>query len=249
MAVLGQDTTGRMVLDFMGERLLFKIPVLASSPDSAEMQIAAGIIKVLKQHNCPFEHCAIDITGVGRALGELIRLQGGYLGQPVRIATVPAGRKAVKSFDAQPLTPIKLWAAYRDFIQHDQIRGLDQKTVYQLTSRLTEWKGEKEVLEPKQAYRRRVAAINPNLAHSPDEADAGALAIQAAVIRLGFFPGQRVELPQNIDEGYRKLAAFDMQQYREAEQARRDYTPSANFRQDLATGAPHMNIPFSKESH
>ena len=133
---------------------------------------------------------------------------------------MPSGRKAVNSFDAQPITPIKLWAAYRDFIQNDQIRGLDQKTVYQLTSRLTEWKNGKEVLEPKQAYRRRVAAIDPTLAHSPDEADAGALTIQAAIIRLGFHPGQRVELPANIDEGYRKLAALDMRQYREAEEAR-----------------------------
>jgi hypothetical protein len=75
LAVLGQDITGRMILDFMGERLLFKVPVMASSPDSAEMQVAKGIIAVLQQHQCPLENCALDITGVGRALGELIRMK------------------------------------------------------------------------------------------------------------------------------------------------------------------------------
>jgi hypothetical protein len=248
LAVLGQEITGKIVLDFMHERLLFKIPVLASSADSAEMQIATGIINVLKQHQCPFENCALDITGVGRALGELIRMKGNYTGQPIRVLTIPSGRRVVKSFDAQPITPIKLWAAYRDFIQHDQIRGLDKQTVYQLTSRLTEWKNGKEVLEAKQDYRRRVAAINPTLAHSPDEADAGALCIQAAITRLGFFPGQFSELPENIDEGYRKLAAFDLRQYKEAEEARRNYVPTADFKQELATGAPYMNMPFKEES-
>jgi hypothetical protein len=147
------------------------------------------------------------------------------------------------------MEPIKLWAAYRDFIQHDQIRGLDQKTFYQITSRLTEWKNGKEVLEGKQAYRRRIAAVNPTLAHSPDEADAGALCLQAAIIRLGFFPGQMREMPKNMDYAHKKLAAFDLKQYREAEEARKSYTPSANFNQDLVAGAPYMHMPFSKEGH
>lgn len=247
MAILGQETSGKIVLDFMKERLLFKIPVLASLPDSAEMQVATAIVRILKEFNCPLEHCALDVTGVGRALGELIRMKGGYSGHPLRIITVPSGRQSVKSFDATPMTPIQLWAAYRDFIQHDQIRGLDQMTFYQLTSRLTERKNGQEVLENKQAYRRRIAAVNPQLAHSPDEADAGALTIQAAVQRLGFFPSQARFIPQNIDEGYRKLAAHDMRQFREEQQKRKDYIPVAGFEQDLASGAPYLNLPFSKQ--
>lgn len=246
LAVLGQEITGKIVLDFMGSRLLFKIPVLASSPESAEMQIATGIIKILNSHRCPFEHCALDITGVGRALGELIRMKGGYMGQPVRIITVPSGKRSNRTFDAIPLTPIDLWAEYRNFIQHDQIRGLDDQTLYQLTSRLTEWRNGKETLEGKQAYRRRIAAIDPTLAHSPDEADAGALLLQAAILRLGFAPGQVRELPANIDEGYRKLAAFDLAQYREAQEERKRYVPAADFNRDLAGGAPFMNTPFAK---
>lgn len=249
MAILGQEITGKVVLDFMGEKLLFKIPVMASSKESAEMQIAEGIINILRQHQCPFENCALDITGVGRALGELIRLRGGYSGQPHRVITVPSGRKSAKSFDSQPMTPIQLWAAYRDFIQHDQIRGLDAKTLYQMTSRLTEWKNGKEVLESKQAFRRRIAAVNPNMAHSPDEADAGALCLQAAIVRLGFFPGQQREMPKNMDDSYKKLAAFDLKQYREAEQARKSYVPVANFNQELASGAEFLNLPaFKQES-
>jgi hypothetical protein len=247
LAILGQEVSGQIVLDFMGERLLFKIPVLASLGDAAEMQVSEGIVKVLKQHHCPLEHCALDVTGVGRALGELVRMKGGYSGQPLRILTIPSGKKSVKSFDVQPMEPLKLWAAYRDFIQHDQIRGLDQRTLYQLTSRLTEWKNNKEILEGKQAYRRRIAAINPAFAHSPDEADAGALCLQAAIVKLAFSPGQRREMPQNVDEGYRKLAAHDLQQYREAEKARKEYVPLANFNQELVTGAPYMNMPFSRE--
>lgn len=202
------------------------------------------IIKILADHKCPLEHVALDITGVGRALGELVRIQGKFVGQPVRIVTVPSGRKAVNSFDAIPKTPLQLWAEYRNFIQHDQIRGLDDKTLYQLTSRLTEYKNGKEMLEGKQAYRRRVAAIDPSLAHSPDEADAGALCLQAAIIKLGFSPGQARELPANMDEGYKKLAIFDMAAYREAEEKRKNYVPVANFNSELAAGAPFLNKPF-----
>jgi len=247
LAILGQETTGKIVLDFMGERLLFRIPVLASSPKSAEMQIAEGIVNVLKQHQCPLEHCALDVTGVGRALGELIRMKGGFIGQPIRVLTIPQGRRAIKSFDVQPITPIDLWKVYRDFIQHDQIRGLDDRTLYQLTSRLTEWKNGKEVLENKQAYRRRIAAINPSLAHSPDEADAGALCLQAAITKLGWFPGQRRDVPEVIDEGYRKLAAFDLQQYREAQENLRNYSPKAGFNRSLAAGAEYLNLPAFKQ--
>lgn len=244
MAILGQEVTGKIVLDFMKDRLLFKIPVLASIPESAEMQIARGIIKVLQAHRCPLEHCALDITGVGRALGELIRIQGKYIGQPVRIITVPQGRKNQKTFDAIIKTPIDLWSEYRSFIQQDQIRGLDDRTLYQITSRLTEWKNGKEVLESKQAYRRRVAAIDPSLAHSPDEADAGALLLQAAITRLSFTPGQIRELPANMDEGYKKLAAHDMRAFKEEQEAKRNYIPEANFNSEITEGAPFLNKPF-----
>jgi len=248
LAVLGQDTTGKIVLDFMGERLLFKIPVLASLPESAEMQVAKGIIKVLTSHNCLFENCAIDITGVGRALGELVRMLGKYVGQPVRISTVPYGRRKVKAFDSEVATPMDLWGEYRNFIQHDQIRGLDQKTLYQLTSRLIEWKNGKEVLESKQAYRKRIAAIDPKLAHSPDEADGGALTIKAAIIRFGFTPGLTRALPANMDAEYKKLAAQDLREWREAQEKLRKYKPQATYGRDLASGAPFLQTIFSKNS-
>ena len=241
LAVLGQEITGKIVLDFMYDRLLFKIPVLATSNDSAELQVTKGIIEVLNRHQCPFENVALNITGVGRALGELLRIKGQYVGQPVRIISVPSGRNKDKSFDAIPMPPLDMWAEFRNFIQHDQLRGLDAATVQQITSRLTEWKGNKEVLESKQAYKRRMAAIDPKLAHSPDEADATALTIQAAIRRLGFTPGAEKPIPDNMDDSYKKLAAFDLQQYREAEKARKSYVPSANFSRELAAGAPFMN--------
>lgn len=193
IAVLGQTVHGEVVLDFMGEQLLFRIPILAQSQDSAEIQIAKQVCKILDKYRIPLNNLCLDGTGQGRALGGTLLLQSGQSRAPLKIYTVRAGSGTVNSFDVVIRTPYDLWSSFRDFIEHNQIKGLDSKCAAQLVTRLLlkdETTG-KVKLEPKKDYKKRMNAVMPSLAHSPDEADAAALCIQAAMINFGFTPGQK----------------------------------------------------------
>lgn len=197
LAILGQDIMGNIILDFRKEELLFKLPILAMKEQSAETQIADQVIAILGRFKCPLGNLCIDSNGQGRALGEVIRLRAKVVDMPIKIYSVRQGNMAVKSFDVTVKTNLELWSAFRDFIQTNQIRGLDIKTIIQLTTRKIVVKGSKQILEMKKDYKTRIGASNPGMAHSPDEADAAALALQAAMIRYGFTPGQRREIRES----------------------------------------------------
>ena len=192
LGILGLEVGGKIVLDFGKEELMFKIRIQANTQKSAELQIADAVIGILSQFNCSLGNIAIDATGQGRAVGEVIRLRAGVMEMPIKIYSTKIGSIAQKSFDVVVKSSLELWTDIRDFIQTDQIRGLDETTVLQLTSRLIEVqeKSGKRVLESKASYKTRMGAISPSLAHSPDEADSAALCLQAAKIKFGFTPGQ-----------------------------------------------------------
>ncbi len=191
LSKLGQAINGKMLMDYYANDLLFKIEIRSNAKKSDAQQIAEQVVDICKQYSCPMGHIAMDATGVGRALGDLLRLVSKESVGPYRIVST---RFKTSGGTVDPgitvVSPSELWLMFRDFVQHDQIRGLDHETVAQLTSRLVGLKGSKLILEGKKEYKSRMAAINPRLAHSPDEADAAILALQAAVLRFGFFPGQ-----------------------------------------------------------
>lgn len=196
LGVLGQDVGGRVMLDFRGEDLLFRIKINARSDRSAELQIADEVLAILEKYGGRVANLCIDATGQGRALGEVIRLRAGSIELPIKIYSTRFGTRQVDSFDVVIKTSLELWTDVRDFVQNDQLRGLDEKTIAQLTSRLIEVKGSKQALEAKSVFKARMGAVSPSLAHSPDEADALALCLQAAKIKFGFTPGQ---VRKNID--------------------------------------------------
>ena len=72
----GRDIYGNMLLDFRGESLLFKIPIIATSPDAAEIQIADQVIAILEQYNCPLSSLAIERYGAGTGIGNSNKTQG-----------------------------------------------------------------------------------------------------------------------------------------------------------------------------
>ncbi len=195
LAVWGQTTSGMMCLDYRKDELLFRIQIRVDVNKSSERQIAEQVCVILRKYNCPISNLAIDATGVGRALGELITLVSGNQGNPYRIVSVrPSLKKGVTDPYILVIDPGDMWLAFRNLIQHNQIRGVDSITLQQLVNRRIEFKGSKMILESKRAYRDRMSAINPKLAHSPDESDAMMLATQAAILRYGFAPGMRKEL-------------------------------------------------------
>lgn len=197
LGVLGHTVDGLVVLDFRGEDLIHKIDLVRGDA-SGEMQIATQVLAVLERYNCPVSNLAIDATGIGRALGELIRIVSKQEGQPYRVVSVKPRSETLRG-KVDPfvlvMSPSDMWLKFREFVQQDQIRGIDSLTAEQLVNRKVLLKGGHEspklMLESKADYKARMAAINPKLAKSPDESDAMMLAMQVAIWRLGFAPGQR----------------------------------------------------------
>lgn len=195
-AVLGQHTNGKIVLDYRGEELLFRVNINPKSHKSSELQIAEYVAQKLREFNCPLNRLAIDCSGIGRALGELIRVVVGGQSQPIRIVSTNAATTKMRKKESDIITtsPSVMWLEFRKFIENDQIFGLDTVTIQQLGNRIITLKGNSLQLEPKSDFINRMAAINPKLATSPDEADSAILAAHSAVISLGFYPGQSLDI-------------------------------------------------------
>lgn len=227
LAVLGHTVDGLMVLDFRGDELLFRININVSVQQSSEMQVALGVLDVLKRHRCPLINVALDATGPGRALADLIVTVGHESGQPIRIVsagrTVGAKKKGVvgviNDVNTHVFAPTDMWNKFREFIIHKQIKGLDVNAVEQFTGRLMKptKRGGPAIIEPKSDYIARMGAINPRLAHSPDEADSVVLATFAAIMRFGFSPGQKRSFPNEGVETLwqQKLKALEIQKQME----------------------------------
>lgn len=203
LAVYGHTVNGLVGLDFRGSELIHRIELRRDIERSGELQIAEQVCSILKQYNCPVSSLAIDASGVGRALGELIRLVSKEDGQPFRIVSVkPRVEARQTKLDPHIIvsSPSDIWLKFREFVQNGQIRGLDAITIQQLVNRLTVLKNGKLIIEPKSEYIARMSAINPRLAHSPDESDALMLCTQAAMLRYGLIPGMRWGMPASIND-------------------------------------------------
>lgn len=206
LGYLGHSMNEKMVLDYRREELLYRINITVTDDKSAERQIAEQVIQILQRHNCPVRCLTIDASGAGRALGELIKIISGGSEEPWRIisirgstGSVNAGLANKRRYQEIPFfktfPPMEMWFKFREFMQHRQIFGLDMFTVEQLSSRLVLSKKGRQELEEKKDYKTRMSAINPRLAHSPDEADASILCLFSAILNFGFYPGQKKTMP------------------------------------------------------
>lgn len=211
LGVLGQDVNGKMLLDFMGERLRFHIQIDASNEAAAELQIAEQVIKIMKAHNCPLGNLVIDSNGQGRALAGVIQLKAGVLETPIKIYTTGKGNQKAKSFDCVIKTSEELWYDVRRFVEADSLRGLNEVAMQQFTSRLTVANGAgKERLETKAEYKVRMRSIRPDLGHSPDEADGVALCLQSAMLTHGFSAGMRREITEVKGFANQKMEGYKL---------------------------------------
>lgn len=244
LAILGQATNGQIVLDFRGDEFVFKIAISATSEKSADLQIADQVLKILSDFNVGLQDLCVDANGQGRALGEVLRLRAKSIQAPIKIYSTAGGNKQVRSFDVVIKTNHELWFAFREFIQHGQIKGLDRTAVMQLTTRKVLIKGGKQYLEAKKDYKTRMGAVAPSLAHSPDEADACSLALQVAMQNYGFTPGQRQDDMRARSFEHEKFWVFN--QIRKVEEQQRvveeeNAPPVADFLGDVAD----IKLPFS----
>ena len=198
LAVLGHTTQdGLICLDYRGEELLFYIHIKIDSQKSAELQLVEQVAAILQEYNCPLNQLAIDATGGGRALGELLKIYMNSPVDPIRIVSTGIGSRSGSTHITDPFiivsNPTELWMTFREYVQTMQIKGVDDLTFRQLHSRQLLTKNNKKILESKKEYITRMQVIDTKLATSPDEADAAILALHAAFINFGFIPGKRIE--------------------------------------------------------
>lgn len=212
--ILGMDTQGNIVLDYRGDKLLFRIKLSATKNVAAEIQIADETIAICKKLGCKIENVCFDANGQGRALSSVIQLRAGTLIPPIKIYSTKQGGGKVNSFDVVIKTAYDLSFEVRQFIERGQIRGLDALSISQLQARkvIVNEKTGKPTLESKDDYRRRMGAINPSLARSPDEMDAAALVLQCAILKFGFSLGQRNNSFQPTTSADAKMVAHLMGQ-------------------------------------
>lgn len=249
LAILGQTTSGQIVLDFRDKELLFQLKMLARHKDPIEVQLADQVIDILHKHKCLLEDVAVDCTGQGRTFAELIRLRaaqnkGIHWRSPIKvIAARTAATKA--NLDLMVKTPTDLWDNLKDFIQTNQICGLDDMAVYQLTTRLliVNPKTKKRELEPKLDYRNRMNAINPGRGSSPDEADGASLCLFTAIHRHGFFKEQVKDITQVQDFFAQKYAAMQKAEMIEQQKAETFKGVKAGFNTDF-DGTRKVKLPF-----
>lgn len=237
LALLGVDISGLWVLDYRFEELLFEIPILRSDPDSADIQIAKRVGDILNAHNCPLHQCAIDATGQGRALGGVLQLHMKSMRSPIRIYSVKSGINPVNSFDTVIKSTYDLWFDMRNFIHHEQIRGLDHKTIMQLSSRQEiRTKGGKRALESKADFKRRIGTKFPSMAHSPDNADSAALALQSAIINFGFGLGKRRDIARPAGFQDMQKMLYDVERQERRQNTNPMPPPRATFLGELRGG-------------
>lgn len=248
--ILGITSSGLHVLDFQNQKLLFKLAIINHPEKTAEIQIAEQTNQIMDNLRCSLGDLAIDSNGQGRAIGSVIRLHKRTHIEPIKIYSTQVGGKRVKSFDIQVRTSLELWYAFRDFMQNGQIRGLDNMTLFQFSSRLvtTDPKTRKQVLESKLEYKKRMGAVMPSLARSPDHADAAALVLQAAIIKRGFFAGKRTHIEQatTFEDSKMRIAKEIYRQQQEIKSQAPPPIPVARFSRGIESLVKKKRSGFSQ---
>jgi hypothetical protein len=226
IADVGHSFSGKVLVDFGGSSNTFELKYSTNDVRSLERQLGEQAIDILDRYKIPLTNLAIDVTGQGRAIGEVIMLlnekRGFPLGNgtPLKIYSMSPHnmhKQKKASQDILPMNSYVLWNTIRTYIEQGSIARLDDITVWQLTNRLIieeTVKGKRtNRLESKKEYKRRMSAVNNP--HSPDETDAAALALQVVEKVLGIMPGTvwpaRVRTKHDMDNI--KIANFLKQKH------------------------------------
>jgi hypothetical protein len=148
-------------------------------------QVADQTIELLKKHNVQPEDFALDATGAGAGIADIIsqRWQSGF----VRVSFGGAATDSPISVeDDRPAKQVyanrvtQLWGQVKVIIMSGRMRGLDDQTARELCARIYTLKNERTLLESKKDLKKRTKGS------SPDRADALALLTELFVVQNGF---------------------------------------------------------------
>lgn len=181
LAKVGKDTEGKLTLLLTETEKL----VLKEDPNYPLFyQVADQAIKVLNQHGVKPEDFALDATGGGAGIADIIsqRWKPGFL----RVSFGGSATDGPISIeDSRPAKQVyanrvsQLWGQIRSVVQAGRLRGLDDQTARELCARIYTLKNEKTLLESKKDLKKRTKG------NSPDRADALALLVEIFVSQNG----------------------------------------------------------------
>ncbi len=153
----------------------------AASRTPIHFQLAEQIRKNCERDGCPPENLALDASGEGGGLCDILAREWSNL-----IIRVESGGKCsdmpVSNEDPRPCSEAydrkvtELWFSAREFLLAGQLRGLDPATVVEFCARKFDDSKRKIVIEPKKDMKQ-------TFGRSPDLADATAFVIEAAKLR------------------------------------------------------------------
>jgi hypothetical protein len=165
--------------------------------------VADQTIELLKKYNVSPENFALDATGGGAGIADIIsqRWKNGFH----RISFGGAATEAPISVeDTRPAKQVyanrvsQLWGQIKVVIMAGRMRGLDDQTARELCARIYSLKNEKMVLESKRELKKRTKG------NSPDRADALALLVEVFVNQNGL--GNATATDGINDEDWQKFA-------------------------------------------
>jgi len=201
-ANLGDLESGLNGIEFT-ELLL--VPINPAKEEPIHFQIANFVREACLQRGCEPRHLAVDSTGEGGGLCDIIHKEWSS-----QILRVEFGGKASDkpvsdqdsrtSYEAYANRVTELWFSVREWVLRGQIRGMDTDTIIEFTQRLFDDEKRKVVVE-------RKADMKARTAKSPDLADAAALVVEMAR-ELG--AGSLNNSPESDTEWERRAMKYDI---------------------------------------
>lgn len=199
------DQNGRTYLDFTGglRRLQIEASKLKTRP-ALEQLMDQTVEAARAPYEADFKHTAVDSSG-NQGLGSTLRMfAGAYDILEVNNADKASERPLIK-FDSRPACDIladrgtEAWVTLARFCEAGMVRGLPEEALRALTTRryavdrdrttgVVSKKRGKDRLEPKKDFK-------PRFGHSPDEADACALAALVIKEVYGILPFGYLDRP------------------------------------------------------
>tara|TARA_Y100000310_G_scaffold215490_1_gene216435 strand:- start:249 stop:1673 length:1425 start_codon:yes stop_codon:yes gene_type:complete len=160
----------------LGETLI--VPINPAVEEPVHFQIAQYVRDACEQRECEPRNLAIDATGEGGGLCDIIHKEWSN-----QINRVEFGGKASDkpvsdqdsrtSYEAYANRVTELWFSVREWVIRDQMRGMNVDTIIEFTQRLFDDEKRKVVVE-------RKAEMKARTGRSPDLADSVALVVEMA---------------------------------------------------------------------
>jgi hypothetical protein len=197
---MGKAEDGQMML--LADEII-RLNLMEDASYPLFYQVADQTIELLKKHNVRPENFALDATGGGAGIADIIsqRWQNGFH----RISFGGAATEAPISVeDTRPAKQVyanrvsQLWGQIKVVVMAGRMRGLDDQTARELCARIYSLKNEKMVLESKKDLKKRTKG------NSPDRADALALLVEVFVNQNGL--GNATATDGINDEDWEKFA-------------------------------------------